>query len=86
MALWLLLEQVAAMLTLADVVTVPAVAVKVVLLLLPGTVTFTETVATVVAPLVSVTTAPPAGAAAFKVTAPVEVALPRRPLAVAVLT
>ena len=58
---------------MVDVATVPAVAVKVALLLPAGTVTLAGTVATAVLPLVSVTTVP-AGAAAFKVTVPVDVA------------
>ena len=60
------------MLTLVDVATVPAVAVKVVLVLPAGTVTLTGTVATEALPLVSVTTVPPVGAAMFKVTVPVD--------------
>jgi FlaG/FlaF family flagellin (archaellin) len=62
------------MLALVDVVTVPAVAVKVVLVLPAGTVTLAGTVATAVLPLVRVTTAPPVGAAPLKVTVPVDVA------------
>ena len=45
---------------------------KVVLVLPAGTVTLAGTVAAAVLPLVSVTTAPPEGAASFKVTVPVE--------------
>jgi hypothetical protein len=71
-ALWLLPEEVAVMLTLVDTVTVPAVAVNVVLVLPEGTVTLAGTVATEVLPLVSVTTVPPVGAAPLNVTVPVE--------------
>ena len=73
-ALWLLPEAAAVMLTLVDTVTVPAVAVKVVFVLPEGTVTLAGTVATAVLPLVSVTTVPPVGAAPLNVTVPVEVA------------
>ena len=57
---------------MVDVVTVPAVAVKVVLMLPAGTVTLAGTVTTAVLALVSVTTVPPVGAAMFKVTVPVD--------------
>ena len=60
------------MLTAVDVVTLRVVTVKVVLVLPAGTVTLAGTVAAAVLPLVSVTTAPPEGAASFKVTVPVE--------------
>ena len=71
-ALWLLPEYVAVMLTAVDVVTLRVVTVKVVLVLPAGTVTLAGTVAAAVLPLVSVTAAPPEGAAALKVTVPVE--------------
>ena len=60
------------MLTAVDVVTLRVVTVKVALVLPAGTVTLAGTVAAAVLPLVSVTTAPPVGAASFNVTVPVE--------------
>ena len=57
----------------AAVVTARDVTVKVALLLPAATVTLAGTVTTAVLPLVSVTTVP-VGAAAFKVTVPVDVA------------
>jgi FlaG/FlaF family flagellin (archaellin) len=60
------------MFMVATVVTVRDVTVKVVLVPPAGTITLAGTVATAVLPLVRVTTAPPVGAAAFKVTVPVE--------------
>ena len=61
------------MLTSVDVATARDVTVKVALLLPAATVTLAGTVTTAVLPLVSVTTVP-VGAAAFKVTVPVDVA------------
>jgi hypothetical protein len=60
------------MITAVDAVTLRVVTVNVALVLPAGTVTLAGTVAAAVLPLLSVTTAPPEGAAAFKVTVPVE--------------
>src|SRR5205823_3716535 len=62
--------------TLVDAVTAVVVTVKVALVAPPGTVTLAGAVAAAVLLLASVTTVPPAGAGAVRVTVPVEEAGP----------
>ena len=80
---WLEVPRVAVMVTGVEVVTARVVTVKVAVVAVAGTVTVAGTVATEGVLLVRVTMVPPVGAAALKVTVPVE-GLP--PMTVAGLT